>query len=70
MTRKTLKLLLPAFVMMALPACEEWTGRAQSPDSTADLAPPPRQASVQECMTCRKWSARPPSGVNSPPWQF
>lgn len=68
MIRKTLKLVLPALALALLPACEDLAARAQSHGATADLAPPVEGTKVMECMTCRKWSARPPSGVNSPPW--
>lgn len=63
------KLVLAALSLTALPACEELRAqtRARGVDALQSVDTAADEEGKSDCMTCRKWSAKPPSGVNAPP---
>jgi hypothetical protein len=65
MNLNTLKLLLAALCITA--ACDPRLQQVPSHGSVDELAPPPKN-SEGDCSGCYKWSAKPPGGVNGPPW--
>jgi hypothetical protein len=69
MTCRAPKLLLAALAVTAIPACEELRAqtRARGVDALQTVDPAADEEGKSDCMTCRKWSAKPPSGVNGPP---
>lgn len=66
MNRKPVKLLLSALCLTA--ACDPLSQVPKQMRGSEELAPIESAAKDGECATCMKWSARPPSGVNGPPW--
>jgi len=67
MNHNTVKLLLSALCLTA--ACDPLSQVPQQMrGNQQDLAPARSEAKEGECPTCFKWSAKPPSGVNGPPW--
>lgn len=67
MNHNTVKLLLTALCLTA--ACDPLAQVPQQMRGTSEeLAPSADAAQQSECPTCFKWTAKPPGGVNGPPW--
>lgn len=66
MNLSTPKLLLAALCITA--ACDPRIAQMPTTATTDKLAPPPATEKEGECSGCYKWSAKPPGGVNGPPW--
>jgi hypothetical protein len=70
MNSRTLKLLLAGLSLTAV-ACDPYAQQMSSRGAVEELAPASEgQKKPGDCSVCMKWSAKPPGGVNSPPWSF
>ncbi|MBL8976212.1 MAG: hypothetical protein JNK56_36745 [Myxococcales bacterium] len=67
MNRTTVKLLLSALCLTV--ACDPTSQVPQQMrGESRELAPATSDTNKSDCPTCFKWSAKPPRGVNAPPW--
>lgn len=66
MTRNTVKFLLSALCLTT--ACDPLAQVPQQMRGASQDLAPDAEAAKEDCPTCFKWSAKPPHGVNGPPW--
>lgn len=66
MTRNTVKLLLS--VLCLTTACDPLAKVPQQMRGHSEEIVPDSEAAPESCPGCFKWSAKPPHGVNGPPW--